>query len=482
VLQTLHRLSTPVGWTSVSSEMAHIMGTVLLFSVDSGTRRETGEYLSRFGYQVRTADGIERVVRLAERFRFDVFLADVRDSRELLKRVREVHADMEAESELVVIVTGALSASRSEIDEYAEFDVITRPYSLERLRMHLARTLHVRRLRYEAQSLRHERDVIYDTEGFVAASKKTRELLALARKVARSDSTVLLTGETGTGKELVAGAVHYGSPRAEGPFVKVNCAALPGQLLEDELFGHEKGAFTGADRPRPGRFEQANTGTIFFDEIGDMNLEVQAKVLRVLQEREFQRLGGTRTTRTDVRIIAATNKHLEDQVRAGEFRDDLYYRLNVIRLEIPPLRRRREDILPLVERFSGKLAADLKRERRSFSPDAIEALLSYTWPGNIRELKNVIERAVLLAEGDMIRVGDLGLPQGASGRESEESREQPAGSMNLKEVERSVIVQALERSGWVQKRAAVLLGVSTRVLNHKIGKLGIRHSGWRKNG
>ena len=458
------------------------MNTILLFSRDADTLSQVEDYLIRFGYEVHCYDALEDIVDQPLQYRFDVFLADADESINLLRRIVGIWEREAGDSELLLIVDHKLLERSPDIDGHENFDVIERPFSIERVRLHLARTLHARQLRLEAQNLRHERDLIYRPEGFVAASPKTREILELATKVAQSDSTVLLTGETGTGKELVAGAIHYGSARAEGPFVKINCAALPDPLLEAELFGHEKGAFTGADRSRVGRFEQANSGTIFFDEIGDMSLEVQAKVLRVIQEREYQRLGSNRTSKTDVRIVAATNKRLEDEVAEGRFREDLLYRLNVICIEVPPLRERREDILPLVERFSRTLAGDLKKGVKTFSPEAIEALLAHSWPGNIRELRNIVERGVLLSEGRVITREDLQLPADTPSSDMRIGAvEVPGAALKLKEVERQVILEALERSDWVQKDAAALLGVSTRVLNHKIGKFGIKHVGWRRN-
>ncbi len=460
------------------------MNSVLLFSLDPSSRENVRGFLARRGYRVDIGESLGHVRELVDQYGYDVLLADIDDSYELFREVLSLREDATPESVLLAIAQRGILSKIDSVSEEHEFEVVEKPYSMERLRLNLERSLEARRLRYEADSLRHERHLIHDTQAFIAVSQVTKDVLELARKVAQSDSTAILTGETGTGKELVAGAIHYESARADGPFVKVNCAALPTQLLESELFGHEKGAFTGADRLRIGRFEHANTGTIFFDEVGDMSLETQAKVLRVVQEREFQRLGSSRTIFTDVRIIAATNKPLEDLVAAGEFREDLYYRLNVISIEIPPLRERREDILPLVDFFSQKLAGDLKKPRKEFSSEAVVALLGYSWPGNIRELQNVVERAVLLSDGPTITVHDLGLPEQL--HTDEETGEDvsvrlPLGGADLKLVERSLVIQALERSDWVQKDAAALLGVSTRVLNHKIRRFGIKHPRWRRN-
>lgn len=460
------------------------MSSVLLFSVTSQSREHLEKYFVEAGYRVRVTADLYSVRELMARTEFDAIVADVDASGESLRKLQQIYRDIFAES-VVLVITAQGGVTPNVLPRFgAELEMISKPISKEQVRFELERMLESRRLRYEAQSLRHERSLIHDIGKLVAVSRPMKEVLSLARKVARSDSTVLLTGETGTGKELVAGAIHYGSPRAKGPFVKLNCAALPGQLLESELFGHEKGAFTGAERQRTGRFEHANTGSIFLDEIGDMSIETQAKLLRVVQEREFQRLGSNRTIRTDVRIIAATNKQLEELVQAGDFREDLFYRLNVITIDIPPLRERNEDILPLVDFFARKLAGDLKRPYKDFTPEAINALLSHSWPGNIRELKNVIERGILMSDGERIGLDDLGLSV------SESERREPAGyesfdpderTTNLKEAELRLILDALEQCDWVQKDAAKLLGVSTRVLNHKIRRFGIRHPRWRRN-
>jgi transcriptional regulator with GAF, ATPase, and Fis domain len=306
-----------------------------------------------------------------------------------------------------------------------------------------------------------------------------REVFRVIDKVAASNATVLIQGETGTGKERVAETIHLASTRRDGPFVRMNCASLPDNLLESELFGHEKGAFTGADQMRIGRFELANDGTLFLDEVGNMSASTQAKVLRAIQNQEFERLGGSRTIKVDVRIIAATNVNLEQAIKEGRFREDLYYRLNVVNIPIPPLRERREDIQPLADHFLKHFSTELSRSVKSFSPEAVKALQEYRWPGNVRELENSIERAVLMCEGDQIRPQDLTLMD----------REHTLGMtpqlalelLNLEALEKTAILEALKRSNWVQKEAAKLLGVSSRVMNYKVHKFGITHDRWSKN-
>jgi transcriptional regulator with PAS, ATPase and Fis domain len=305
--------------------------------------------------------------------------------------------------------------------------------------------------------------------------------VSLARKVAPSRSTVLVTGETGTGKELVAGLIHGLSPRADGPFVKVNCAALPETLLESELFGHERGAFTGADRTRIGRFEQAHGGTIFLDEIGDMAAATQAKLLRVLQDREFFRLGGTKAIRADVRIVAATNQELEREIRAGRFREDLFFRLNVIRIHLPPLRERPDDAELLAQHFAVQFAHELGRPVRGLAPAAVARLRAHAWPGNVRELRNVLERAVLLADGERIEADDIDLPEAPAPPGAGLRIEMPAAGLALRTVERELVMTALRKAGFVQKDAAALLGVSRRKLNYMVQRMGITHPSWRRN-
>jgi two-component system response regulator HydG len=303
-----------------------------------------------------------------------------------------------------------------------------------------------------------------------------QEILAVIKKVAPTTATVLITGETGTGKELLAALIHFGSQRNKAPFVKVNCAALHENLLESELFGHERGSFTGAEKLRIGRFEQADKGTIFLDEIGDMSSTTQAKVLRVLQEQEFERLGSSgRSVKVDVRVVVATNKDLRIEVKDGRFRQDLYFRLNVVNLRIPPLRERLDDILPLARFFLNRYAVDFKKRVSGFSPEAIEKIRRYSWPGNVRELQNSIERAVLLSDGETVGAHNLTQEGRIHGEEVT-----AVDTMNLEELERGAIQRALRATHGVQKDAADLLGVTPRVLNYKIQILEIHWKSFRE--
>jgi transcriptional regulator with GAF, ATPase, and Fis domain len=316
----------------------------------------------------------------------------------------------------------------------------------------------------------------------VGESPKIKDLFRTIEKIARSNASVLVQGETGVGKELVAEALHRNSSRVEQPFVKMNCAALHENLLESELFGHERGAFTGADRRRIGRFELANGGTLFLDEIGNMSLSTQAKVLRVLQEREFERLGGTATIKVDVRVVAATNLDLEAAMSRGEFREDLYYRLNVVTVVVPPLRERKEDIIPLAKHFIDEAAADIKKDVRGIDPGAVRLLKRHVWPGNIRELKNCLERAVLMCEQPFIRQEDLSIQvEGAGEGEGSIQFRLPPNGIDLDELEKQAILEALRIHNWVQKDAAKFLGISSRVMNYKVAKYEIKNPRWSKN-
>ncbi len=372
----------------------------------------------------------------------------------------------------------ALEAMEQGADGY-----IKKPCVEKELQIALQRLQEYRSLLGANFYLRRTQDLIYRFDDIIGDSQALKKVLSVVKKVAYSNASILIEGETGTGKELIAGAVHYNSGRSEKPFIKVNCAALQDTLLESELFGHEKGAFTGADKQRIGRFEQANFGTIFLDEIGDMSPSTQAKVLRVLQEQEFERVGGTKTIKVDVRVISASNKDLREEIAAKSFRDDLYYRLNVVNIYIPPLRERREDILPLAKYFLRRFSGEMSKKVTGFTSEAESLLREYEWPGNIRELRNTLERSVLLSEKDWIRPDDLSL-HGLDGMEplnNAEKFQMPEGGIPLVEMEKKLILDALEKANWVQKEAAQYLGVSRRVMHYKIQKFGIRNPNWVKN-
>ena len=322
----------------------------------------------------------------------------------------------------------------------------------------------------------------------VSRSKKMKKIFSLIKKISKSNASVLIQGETGTGKELIAGLIQFISARSNKQFVKVNCAALPENLLESELFGHERGAFTGAYQTHQGKFEQAHEGTIFLDEIGDMHLATQAKILRVLQDQEFTRVGGINNIKVDVRVIAATNKELEKEIELGNFRADLFYRINVVNIHLPALRDRKDDIKIIAEFFLRKLSQELRKPVGGFSDETQDILMNHRWPGNIRELRNIIERAVLVVEdGQLITPFDLSLSgkdyfaAGGLDRRSSSPALFTTNTLVLDDIEKAAIQKALELSHYVQKDAAELLSISSRVLNYKISQYDITHPSWRKN-
>jgi Nif-specific regulatory protein len=453
------------------------MGRILIADDHDALRRGLGRALTDAGHEVEEApNGNAAIERLHDSY-YDVVLSDLKmggsDGLDVLRTAKALHP-----STAVILMTAFGSVHTAvEAMKSGAFDYVQKPFEIEEMEVKIEKALEMRRMRNELDYLRHTQNDIYDFDRIIGSSAALQKVLSVVRKVTKSNTTVLIRGETGTGKELIAGAIHHNSLRATRNFVKVNCAALPENLLESELFGHEKGAFTGADRQRIGRFEQADGGSLFLDEVGDMSPSTQAKILRVLQEHEFERLGGTRTHKVDVRLIAATNRDLSAMVAAGQFREDLYYRLNVVSVEMPPLRERKEDILALGMFFTRKFAGELKKKIDGVEPEAQKMLLRYNWPGNIRELENSIERAILMTEGAQITPEDLRLGEipvaGQTGREAVQLVRIPPSGVSLEEIERTALIEALKMSNWVQKDAAELLAISPRVMNYKIKTLGI---------
>ena len=452
------------------------MGRILIADDHDALRRGLVRALQEAGHDVDEAPhGNAAIEKLHESY-YDVVLSDLKmggsDGIEVLKTTKALHP-----TTAVILMTAFGSVSTAvEAMKVGAFDYVQKPFEIEEMELKIEKALELRRLRHELDYLRHTQQDIYNFDHIIGSSGALQRVLAIVRKVAKSNTTVLIRGETGTGKELIAGAIHHNSLRANRNFVKVNCAALQENLLESELFGHEKGAFTGADKQRIGRFEQADGGSLFLDEIGDMSPSTQAKILRVLQEHEFERLGGTRTLRVDVRLVAATNRDLPAMVAAGQFREDLYYRLNVVTVEMPPLRERKEDVQALATFFIKRFAGELKKKIDGLDHEATKLLMRYNWPGNIRELENAIERAMLLAERSQISVEDLRLGDTAmsgTSREAASIVKIPPTGIPLEEIERLALVEALKMSNWVQKDAAELLAISPRVMNYKIKTLGI---------
>ena len=450
-------------------------------SLRRGIARALGE---RFGEVDQASGGDEALERLRDRGvePYDVVVTDLRlpgaSGIDVLRTARE------RDTRIAVVLMTAYGSIQTAVEamRLGAFDFVQKPFDLEELEARVAKACTHARLAREVATLREERVERLGVDRIVGTSESLRTALDLAKRVAPTRSTVLVSGETGTGKELIAGVIHANSPRAAAPFVKVNCAALPETLLESELFGHERGAFTSADRLRIGRFEQADRGTLFLDEVGDMSPATQAKLLRVLQDQQFHRLGGTKALRTDVRIVAATNQDLEQAIRAGRFREDLYFRLHVIGIRLAPLRERSDDLEALSRHFLAEFSRQLGRPRTDFSAEALARIQAHGWPGNIRELRNAIERAVLMSDGERIEADDIGLPETTGdGGGSGWRPELPPDGVALDQVERAVVLEALRRTRYVQKEAAQLLRVSRRKLNYMIQRMGITHPSWRRN-
>src|SRR5687767_7946069 len=452
------------------------MGRILVADDHDSLRRGLAQALGEAGHDIEEApNGNAAIEKLHEGF-FDLIISDLKmggsSGLDVLKTAKTLHPSC-----AVILMTAFGSVSTAvEAMKAGAFDYVQKPFEVEEMEVKIEKALEMRRMQHQIDYLRHAQGDIYDFDRIIGSSGALDKVLGVVRKVARSNTTVLVRGETGTGKELIAGAIHHNSHHASRNFIKVNCAALQENLLESELFGHEKGAFTGADKQRIGRFEQADGGTLFLDEIGDMSPNTQAKILRVLQEHEFERLGGTRTIKVDVRLIAATNRDLPTMVDAGAFREDLFYRLNVVTIEMPPLRERKEDVAALAGFFISRFSGELKKKIEGLAPEALKLLMRYHWPGNIRELENAIERAMLLADGSHIQTDDLRLGETGtvgSARDSQSVIKIPPTGIALEEIERMALIEALKMSNWVQKDAAELLSISPRVMNYKIKTLGI---------
>jgi two-component system, NtrC family, response regulator HydG len=428
--------------------------------------------LSEDGYAVAEASDGTDAVRAVEKEAFDVILLDIRmtnmDGIEALAEIRKI-------SPLVpILIMTAYASVKTAVEalKAGAFDYLTKPLDIEELKILIEKALEHYHLRAENLVLKERLGDRFDFSRIIGRSPKMKSLLDMLAMVAPSDATVLLMGESGTGKEVVANAIHHNSPRAGQPFIKVSCTALPETLLESELFGHEKGAFTGAVSRREGRFQLAHRGTIFLDEVGDMSPAIQTKLLRVLQEKEFEPLGSTRTIKVDIRVIAATNRELEKDVKDGRFREDLYYRLNVVPIVLPPLRERKEDIPLLTDHFLAIYREKNRKSLKGISGKARDLLIRYDWPGNIRELENCIERAVIIARGDVIVPADF--PPQIRILSMEEETDVfglPCGR-SLEEMERALIMKTLVETGGNRTKAAEILGINRRTLQNKLRQYG----------
>jgi DNA-binding NtrC family response regulator len=448
--------------------------SLLLVSNEPSTRDAVIDAVSGLGADLITArDGTEALELFAQK-QVDGVITGLRmkemDGLALMRRLHETDPELP-----VILVTAyGTVASAVRAMKAGAFDYIEKPLNREDVRHTVEKALALTRLVAENRVLREELERQYDFSAIVGTSPEMLEILRLAGEVAQTDATALITGESGTGKELLARAIHYNSPRAGHPFVAINCATLPENLLESELFGYEQGAFTGAERRKIGRFELAAGGTLFLDEIGDMTPAVQVKLLRVLEEREFTRLGGTETLSADVRLIVATNKNLADRVQEREFRDDLYYRINVFPIQLPALRERPRDILSLARHFLRDLSERTGKLVTEIDPEARRTLMQFDWPGNVRELKNVLERAVILTQGTSIGLEHLPsrLHQGYAPAPSTPFS-LPPGGLDMQDVERMLLVQALEQSRQNKSEAARLLGMSRATFRYRLRKHGL---------
>jgi two-component system NtrC family response regulator len=446
--------------------------TILVVDDEPAQRELLGGFLAKRGWSVELAAGGAEALAILRRTSIDLVLADYRmpdlSGIDLLKAIKQLNPEVP----FVLITAYGSIGSAVEAMKAGAYDYLTKPIELEELVHLIHRIAERRQLLTEVQELRTQLRERFRVEGIIGDSSQMQEVLSLVARVAPTPSTVLIRGESGTGKELIAKAIHYNSPRHDRAFIKVNVAALPETLLESELFGHEKGAFTGATERRIGRFEAAQGGTLFLDEIGDLPLPLQAKLLRVLQEREIERVGSHQPIPVDIRILAATNQDLERAVGERRFRDDLYYRLNVFPIVLPPLRQRREDLPLLIEFLLQKFATRLGKPIAAVSREVMSVLLKYDYPGNVRELENIIERAIILARHEAIYVEDLPLHlRQAAAEEARETNTQHASLPEvLHAIERQMLLRALERHGGVQTRAAAELGISERVLRYKLRK------------
>jgi len=454
------------------------MSKILLIEDDETMRDGMSRILRKAGHQVTDVSNGPAGVELCRKEEFDLVITDYRmegmNGLEVLEHVKAIDEDTDA---ILITAYGTIDMAVEAMKKGAA-DYVTKPFSSDEFNIRVEKVLRFRearqaeaRLGEENRYLREEIDIQYNFGEIVGSSEKMLKVFENVQKVAKSDSSVLIYGESGTGKELVARAIHFQSDRKESAFVKVNCGALAEGVLESELFGHERGSFTGATKRRRGRFELADRGTIFLDEIGDVPLATQVRLLRVLQEKELERVGGEETITVDVRVIAATNRNLMAMVESGEFREDLYYRLNIIPLELPPLRERREDIPMLVEHFLEKKSSELNKEPPRVSANAMQELTNYYWPGNVRELENVIERAVVLCESEEIGLNDLPILLGDPSRTTLRLLKEDLPLVAaLEDLERQLIARALEKAKGVKTEAARVLGLKTSALYYKLEK------------
>ncbi len=460
------------------------MASILIIEDEPRMLRLLELNLKDEGYATRVATSAEQGLKILAQEKIDLALSDIKLPG--MNGLQFLEAAKRTNAALPVVMMTAYGTIENAVEamKAGASDYVLKPFSLEEIKLIVRKELEIRHLHEENRSLREALGHRYEFKNIIAKSAVMQEVLATVERVAPTNATILLGGESGSGKDMIARAIHQHSRRAAGPFIKINCTAIPENLLESELFGYEKGAFTGAIAPKPGKFELADKGTIFLDEIGDVPGTIQVKLLRVLQEREFERLGGTKTIQVDVRVVAATNQDLRAALEQGTFREDLYYRLNVVPISIPPLREHKEDIPYLADYFIARYARSSGKKITGITPSALKLLVDFHWPGNIRELENIIERAVVMAAGERIDSGDIHLDLAESESTGEGSGQQsdvpgsgaqawiPAG-LTLEQFEDELIKEALRRAGGNKSQAARLLGITRNALRYRLSKLGM---------
>jgi two-component system response regulator AtoC len=452
------------------------MKSVLIVDDEVGTR-ESLRMILKNDYEVFLAKNAEEAFLQIKEHPSDVILLDIilpdLDGLKVLEKIKQKEPDV-----IVIMITATRTVKTAvEAMKLGAYDYITKPFDTDELCLIISRALSAQALEKEVKYLREEIDKSFGFENIIGTSKAMEDIFKIVRQIADSKSTILVMGESGTGKELIARAIHYHSNRRNYPFVTINCAAIPETLIESELFGHEKGAFTNAIERKLGRFEVAHQGTLFLDEIGELSATTQAKILRFLEEREFTRVGGSKTNKVDVRLITATNKDLTELLKKGSFREDLYYRINVVPIMIPPLRERKEDIPLLLEHFIKKFNNENKKNVKGVSKEAFELMTNYEWPGNVRELENLIERVIALTSNEYIQTNELPFSLINLSKINGLKEYILNGKVSFlkaeEEFERGIILDALRRTNYVQSHAAEMLGISRRILKYKMDKLGI---------
>jgi DNA-binding NtrC family response regulator len=451
------------------------MANILIVEDEPKMRRLLEISLGEDGHHVRSVGDAEAALKGLAREPADLVVTDLKlpgmSGLDFLQEAKR----MNASTPMIVMTAYGSVETAVEAMKAGASDYVLKPFTMAEMKLVISKELDVQRVRDENRSLKEALGKRYQFQNIVARSAKMQEVLAVVERVASTNATVLIGGESGVGKDLIARAIHQNSRRASGPFIKINSTAIPDNLFESELFGFEKGAFTGALAAKPGRFELADKGTLFLDEIGDVPAPIQVKLLRVLQEREFERLGGTRTLRVDVRLIAATNRDLRVALEEGTFREDLYYRLNVVPIDIPPLREHKEDIPELVDHFFARFARENGKDILKITPAALKLLTDYHWPGNVRQLENIIERAVALSSGPVLDAGDIHLDARPAPSSSSASGGVPflPEGMTLEQWEDEMIREAMRRAGGNKSEAARLLGLSRNALRYRLSKLGV---------